>query len=806
VPCPRTPEPGASRAGTAGGCHPLRGRGIVRFLIGISPRRMAVVLSVLALPAGLAAAPASASAARPAGTSPAVTSSSLGEYTPTFTGPAATGCGQPGCSLLTGPQRVASLASYALRGTRSSARAAAADVPPGRRPEVLPDPALPRKGPDPAPPAVSCAPPGQGCDSVSVSPGPARGVIGLDAVDSATQSTNVLGVDVEPADQGLCAGNGYVVEDNNLGEVLIFNDRLGRVSSVIPLDTLMGLTARGWSSGGDISCLYDYGNGGHWFFTEFASSGTEASGGAFTGCFAGVADACHEAIAVTAGDSPFGPYNVYYANADYNPSEPGAPYLLNDFGKIAVTRDAFLYFYDEFPLVTPGIGGGSFNGAQELAFSKDAMERGEPVAWPDGRPNPFFNVAIENMGTIPTPNGTCASDDTYHLPGITCWYSVIPAMPPDPRQFDNSHGGSGFMLDTLDFYGNGDNRIAVFDWTGLSALNSPFCAACRYLKFGGQLFSGTQFYYGEGVPAPQKAGPVPLGQECGAAGLSTGTPPPASCPEGGIATNGDNFTQASQSQGQLWGAISTEVSQSFGAASETHQGAAYWVIGTRSFDRYGVFTLTSQGYVTPAHEEVEFPVIAAPDHGPAVMFFTLSGNGGPAGADHGGFYPSTAYGLLTARSGGLLGSRISVADLGQAPQDGLTEYLGYPGTTRPRWGDYSAGIYDPSAGKVFFATNYIPYPSCSPPEFTLTLATCGGTRDGLANWGTSVNSIPVTSLSRPSRLPVPRAPGASRGSRGPRLPGASRGPERSRGPAPAPGHSWLAVTAGLRSRAARARG
>src|SRR5579862_1255702 len=61
-------------------------------------------------------------------------------------------------------------------------------------------------------------------------------------------------------------------------------------------------------------------------------------------------------------------------------------------------------------------------------------------------------------------------DDQFHLPGITCWFAVIPTHPADPSQYDNSHGGSGFMLEALDFYGHGDNRIAVFDWTGLKIL------------------------------------------------------------------------------------------------------------------------------------------------------------------------------------------------------------------------------------------------------------------------------------------------------------------------------------------------
>jgi len=42
-----------------------------------------------------------------------------------------------------------------------------------------------------------------------------------------------------------------------------------------------------------------------------------------------VANACLEGIAVTLGLNLFGPYRVYFVHADYNPSEPGYPYLLN---------------------------------------------------------------------------------------------------------------------------------------------------------------------------------------------------------------------------------------------------------------------------------------------------------------------------------------------------------------------------------------------------------------------------------------------------------------------------------------------
>jgi hypothetical protein len=724
-------------------------------------RRIALMsslaLAVVLLGVSGGAATASSAAHRATG----VRTSTMGPFHPTFVGPAATGCARD-CSLLTGPFNTPSTAAAArghsvtAPGQPSTPSHARALVPPNPRLRAL-SPAQRRRlarSPSFPVPSVSCVPLGAGCDRISTSPGGATGVKGLNAVDSAEHTANP-NHDVEPPDQGLCAGNGYVVEANNIGEMLVFNTALQRKSAPISLDSVMGLTRRGWSSGGDPSCLYDSANGGHWFFTEIVSATTEKSGGPFSGCFAAQANTCYEGIAVSDGANPFGPYHVYFANADYNPAEPGYPYLLNDFAKISVTRDAFLMFYDEFPLngSQPGFGGGIFNGAQEFAFRKSALEQGQPVELSGRKPNPDFTVARENMGLLRTPDGTCARDKVLHQGGITCWVAVIPAQPADAGQFDNSHGGTGFMFGTLDFYGfyplptSGDNRVAAWAWTGLSGLNSTGCSKCGGIRFRGELFSGVDRYYEpEGLVSPQKSGPIPLGDECGAAGLSTGSPPPASCPEGGIATNGDFSTQVSQAQNQLWTATTTEVGQTYTRANaEIHQGAVYWVIGTKSFDTSGKFTLTNQGYVTAQHEDMEMPAVAAEGtggNGKAILLFTLNGNGGPTGADHGGFYPSTAFGRLTSTSKGLLNSTINIADMGKSPQDGFTEYQGYPGPTRPRWGDYSWGVFLPgSGGRIYFANEYIQYPNCTGHRFTLTIATCGGTRDGLANWGTSVNYV-----------------------------------------------------------------
>lgn len=588
-------------------------------------------------------------------------------------------------------------------------------------------------------PVVSCQPIGPGCDTVTTNPGGAMtNPYGL----AATSNGALYGQDVEPPDQGLCAGNGYVMESINLGEVQVFNASLGSPSSIVSLDSLMGLTTLGYSSGGDIQCLYDAGNGGHWFITEFVSTTPESAGGVFAGCFAAVFDTCREGIAVSSTNNPMGTYHVYFFNPNAVNLDPGYGYLLNDYAKTATTQDAFLLFYDEFNLngatipACPAYGCLGFNGAQEFAFAKTALELGAPVS------SPTFNIAYVNLGLVPTPDGSC---DTANF---TCWYQVIPAQSPDPSQFDNSYGGTGFMVASLDFFGVGDTRIAVFYWTGLSALNSAGCSLCSQVGFGGQLFTGLEMYLDEGGAClasnggfcglgAQEPGRIPLGWNCVSMGLATGV---KHCSEGGIASNGDGATQAYFSAGQIWMAVSTLVVQQYGsgtcstgATCEVHLGAAYFVIGTKSFDTRGVLSLTSQGYVTAMHADLEFPSIAAGDTGAqgAIISFTLNGPN---------YYPSSAFGRLYATSSGLVGNRIRITAAGMSPQDGFTEYLGFPHGLRPRWGDYGAVAYVPGTG-FYFASEYIQYPNCPSFQF-MKDPTCGGTRDPYANFGTSINWLP----------------------------------------------------------------
>ena len=104
-------------------------------------------------------------------------------------------------------------------------------------------------------------------------------------------------------------------------------------------------------------------------------------GGAFSGCFAGVGQHllrghCGKPMAAARS----GPYHVYSLQRRLQPgSSLGLPLPAQRLREDSVTRDAFLLFYDEFPLLPstlPGFGGGFFNGAKEFAFRKSAAGAG----------------------------------------------------------------------------------------------------------------------------------------------------------------------------------------------------------------------------------------------------------------------------------------------------------------------------------------------------------------------------------------------------------------------------------------------
>jgi len=152
---------------------------------------------------------------------------SFAPHAPTYVGTAS--------KFLTGPTAVTpSFGTSGETGPSSSSR----ENLPTKNPR-------PFVGNDPSPPvvpfpSVSCIPPGPSCDTISsTADGATTNPIGLHASDSASLYPSIG--DVEPPDQGLCTGNGFVIEALNLGELRIYDTSLTAVSGVVSLDSLMGL-------------------------------------------------------------------------------------------------------------------------------------------------------------------------------------------------------------------------------------------------------------------------------------------------------------------------------------------------------------------------------------------------------------------------------------------------------------------------------------------------------------------------------------------------------------------------------------
>src|SRR5579885_1890304 len=426
-------------------------------------------------------------------------------------------------------------------------------------------------------------------------------------------------------------------------------------------------------------CQYDPSNGGHWIIIEFVSTTPEPFS-PFSGCFAAVFDTCREGIAISTTNNPMGSYYVYFLDPNKVNNDPGKGYLLNDFAKIAVSGNALLLFYDEFNLNSsttprcPDFGCLGFNGAQEFAFNKNAMEKGLPAS--------SVTVAYENMGNAknlyPIPENRpfqpeSASCFAGRYAGAVCWYQVIPAQTTGV----STNNDQAYMVASLDFFGVGDNRIAVFSWNGLAGLSSENCALCNKITFGGELLQTQLVYMDEGLSCPasqggfcglgaQRSGLTPLGDFC-AIPFKLNSSDVSSCPESGIASNGDGVTQVWNTGSLLWTSVSTLILQNFkSGSSETHIGAAYWAIDPTAA------SIAQQGYVTASHADMEFPSLAASSDGNALMTFTLSGSD---------YYPSSAYVWISGKQS------IHITAAGKSPQDGFTEYLGYPpvSNTRPRW-------------------------------------------------------------------------------------------------------------------------
>lgn len=517
--------------------------------------------------------------------------------------------------------------------------------------------------------------------SLSVSASDATTTIaGLTMKDQRT-ADNGHQFSLEPPDQGLCAGNGFVLEAVN--DVFRINGKDGSpesgVTSLTKFFTGQSQIIRGTNPVfgqflSDPKCYVDPASGR--VFLTVLQIDTDPATGAF-----GSRSATY--LAVSKSDTPtVDPADWYFYTIDTTddgtpdqsgpgiggtrpsgaplPKNTGCP-CLGDQPLIGADKYGFYVTTNEFPLAVAG-----FNGAQIYALDKVGLENGT------------FTMQAFHGNPIALAEGPA--------------YSLQPATSPTTADWSEAAGGTAYFLSALDFNATLDNRVAEWRLTNTSSLatGTPDVTLEAPSVMPSEV-------YGQPPAAVQKSGPTPLGTLLKQR-------------ENLLNSNDDRMNQVVLHDGMLWGALNTVVKTENGA---TASGIAWFAVDSASA------TVAHQGYVAVNKQSVMFPSIGIGTSGKGVMTFSMSGPD---------YYPTSAY--VRLGSSGPIGS-VHTIRVGAAPADGFTGYQPYGGTGVERWGDYSAAVPDYETGDVWVATEDIP------GDFGFGYAN----GSFLANWGTSVARV-----------------------------------------------------------------
>ena len=494
---------------------------------------------------------------------------------------------------------------------------------------------------------------------------------------------------VEPPDQALCVGNGFVVESTN--DVLRMFDGSGHtVFGPLDLNTFYGYipainrtTGKRGPSITDPTCLFD--NDTQRFFHVVLTIERGPTG------------ANHLDIAVSNSADPTKGWTVHSLPVQNDGTQgtpnhgcPGGP-CLGDYPHVGADANAFFITTNEFALFAPG-----FNGAQIYAISKRALASNAAS----------INAVLFNTAAGPFLDGT---------PGFTVWPAIAA-----PGSYETANGGTEYFLSSQAVFNDSgfDNRVRKWTVTNTSAIDSNPGALA--------LASTTIQTEGYGVPSPsnQKASTALPLRDCiadPACSVAIGSPFPFFNQESVLDSNDSRMQQVFLANGKLWSGLDTGLAFDDGSFGN---GIAYFVLNPNSN------RVVNQGYVGLPGNNVNYPAVAVNASGRGVIAFTVVGN------DH---YPSAGYASLDAKIGA---GDIHVAAEGLGPQDGFTGYR--PFSTRPRWGDYGAAALDGTS--IWVASEYIGQ-TCTFAQYNAPTSpagrrfTCGETRGSLGNWGTRVTQL-----------------------------------------------------------------
>jgi hypothetical protein len=535
--------------------------------------------------------------------------------------------------------------------------------------------------------------------AVDGSPSLMKSFMGLDGFDQ-RYANNGNQFSVEPPDQALCVGGGYVMEAVN--DVLqVYSPSGAAATKVTDLNTFLGYPAAINRTTGkfgpfvtDPVCLFDEGVQ-RFFFTALTLDVDPATGDFTT--------TNHLDIAVSKTANPLDGFAIYRLPVTDNgnagtPSHKGCP-CIGDYPHIGADKYGYYISTNEYPFSdAPGIFGNNFNGAQIYAFDKMALA----ARTKNVNVVQFSKTQIEQNGKA--------------VPGFT----VSPAMVPDTA-YQTANNGTEYFLSSIageeaqpqGFTGQAD-AIGVYTLTDTASLSAkkPMVKLMKALRPSER--------YVQPPFATQKLGPTPLADFCSQVDCWGFGPQQAA--EGPIATNDTRMLQVYLANGMLYGALNTGVQVS----GQLQAGIAWFLVNPGTSP--DTASVAHQGYIGVTGHNVMFPAVAAMTNGKGAMVYTLSG---PS------YYPTAAYSLVG--TSGVTGA-VNIAATGVGPQDGFSEYApeGDAGSApRPRWGDYSAA--EAVGSTIWLATEYIGQ-SCSFAQYQAD-QTCGNTRAPLINWATRIAAV-----------------------------------------------------------------
>jgi hypothetical protein len=538
---------------------------------------------------------------------------------------------------------------------------------------------------------------------------------------------------LEPPDQGLCVGNGNVLETIN--DVMRVFDTAGNpLTTPLSLNEFYGYTPSINRTTGefgpfvtDPSCYFDVPTQ-RWFHVVLTLDVDPV-----TGEFLGTN---HLDLAVSRTASPTGAWTIYRLpvqddGTDGTPDH-GCPLdddgtghgpCIGDYPHIGADANGFYISTNEYAFFPTFV----YMGAQIYAFSKAALAAGAS------------NITVTQFDTSHSGVGG--------KPGFTIW----PAESP-PNQFvSRAHGTEFFLSSDAGDEAQCDSgtpcnpgtrtsrRLLTWALTNTASLNSSspdLDLRMKAVRVGRYAVPPTSDQPGSGtVIRNRTTPPAPLGACINNTMMPTPFGPgcwqflfvdePAhheviSRPD----SNDSRMQQTWYANGKLWGALDTALTVN----GENKAGIAYFIVDPDVQNDSIEVEIVKQGYLGLKDTNLTYPAIATTPDGRGVMAFTVVGED---------TFPSAGYAGIDARVGA---GDVHIAAAGVGVTDGFTSYKAFVGDPpRTRWGDYGAAALD--GNSIWIGSEYINQ-SCTLAQYVSSpFGSCGGTRTALANWGTRISKV-----------------------------------------------------------------